>query len=67
MSVAKTIEITAESNQSFEDAVKRGIQEASKTVDGIQSAWVKDHVALVDGARVTGYRVRLKITFRVEG
>ena len=41
MSVAKHIEITAESKKGFDDAVQVGITTASKTVKGIKSAWVK--------------------------
>lgn len=63
MSVAKHIEITAESNDSFEDAVKQGIKTAGKTVKGIQSAWIKDQQVLVEKDKVTTYRVNLKVTF----
>ena len=34
MSIAKVIEITCESTKSFEDAIKEGLAEASKTVYG---------------------------------
>lgn len=42
MSVAKIIEISAESPTSFEDAIAQGIAKASKTVHGIKSVWVKE-------------------------
>ncbi len=38
MSVAKIIEISAESSKSFEDAIVQGVAKASKTVHGIKSA-----------------------------
>jgi dodecin len=63
MSVAKVIEISAESNQSFEDAVKSGITHAAKTVHNIKSAWVSGQQAIVENAKVTKYRVDLKVTF----
>ncbi len=66
MSVAKHIEITADSTKGFEDAVQKGIQTASKTVKGIRSAWVKDQQVLVDGNTVTTYRVNMKVTFVLE-
>lgn len=66
MTVAKTIEIISDSSTSFEDAVKEGIAKASETVDGIQSAWVKDTEVGVTGNHVTEWRVKLKITFVVK-
>lgn len=66
MTVAKTIEITAESTTSFDDAIKQGIATASKSVEGIKSAWVKDQIVSVDNGQVTGYRVRLSVTFALK-
>lgn len=63
MSVAKVIEINAESDKSFEDAVNEGIKTAAKTVDNIKGAWVKGQQVVVDGSKVTKYRVDLKVTF----
>lgn len=63
MSVAKVIEISARSTESFEDAVERGIAKASETVNNIQSAWIKEMQAEVDGGVVSGYRVDMKVTF----
>lgn len=63
MSVAKIIEIKAESEKSFEDAIDNGIKHASTTVHGIQGAWVKGQQVLVNDDKVTMYRVDLKVTF----
>ena len=63
MSVAKTIEISAESTKSFDDAIAEGIKRAGKTVDKIRSAWVKDQQVVVEDDKITAYRVNLKITF----
>ena len=49
MSVAKIIEISCESPNSFEDAIKSGIARASKTVHNIKGAWVKDQQVVVEG------------------
>ncbi len=66
MSVAKVIEISSTSRQSFDDAVKQGIARASKTVHGIRSAWVKEmRVGITDGS-VTEYQVNLLVTFVLE-
>jgi len=63
MSVAKVTEIIASSEKSFDDAVKKGIKRANKTLDGIKSAWVKEQSVVVDDGEVTEFRVTLKVTF----
>jgi flavin-binding protein dodecin len=63
MSVAKISEISASSTKSYEDAIETGIARANKTLNGIKSAWVKDHQVLVKDGNVTEHRVVLKITF----
>jgi dodecin len=63
MSVAKIIEISAESPNNFEDAIAQGITKASKSVHGIKSAWVKEQHVVVENGKVTMYRVDLKVTF----
>ena len=63
MSVAKITEISSTSSKSFEDAVKQGVARASKTLDEIKSAWVKDQQVKVKSGKVTAYRVTLKVTF----
>lgn len=63
MSIAKVIEISAESTTSFEDAVRQGIEKASETLHGIRSAWVNGQQAIVEDGRITRYRVDLKVTF----
>jgi flavin-binding protein dodecin len=66
MSVAKVIEISAESPQSFEAAIKEGVARASKTVKQIQSAWVKEQEVKIRDNQIVAYRVFLKITFILE-
>lgn len=63
MSVAKIIELSAESPKSFEDAIQGGITRASKTIHGIKSAWVKEQHLGIDNGKVALYRVDLKVTF----
>lgn len=66
MTVARVTEISASSPKSFEDAVRAGIDRASKTLKNITGAWVKDQeVGIADG-KVTDFRVKLKITFVLE-
>jgi flavin-binding protein dodecin len=66
MSVAKVIEISSSSPDSFEDAVRQGIARAGKTVKNIASAWVQDQQVSVENGQVTEYRVMMKVTFVLE-
>ncbi|MFO1509574.1 MAG: dodecin family protein [Steroidobacteraceae bacterium] len=63
MSVAKVSEIISSSTKSFDDAIASGVKRATKTLKGIQSAWVADQEVLVKNDKVVEYRVRLKLTF----
>ena len=63
MSVAKIIEISAESPKSFEAAIEEGIQRASKTVKNIKGAWVGDQIVEIEKDKIVNYRVHLKVTF----
>lgn len=63
MSVAKVIELTADSENGFEDAIQQGIKKASETVKNIKAAWVADQEVQVEGGEVTSYRVHLRVTF----
>jgi flavin-binding protein dodecin len=67
MSVAKVTEITSTSIVSFDDAVKRGINRANKTLDQVQGAWVSEMKVEVEDGKVTAYRVNLKVTFILKG
>jgi len=63
MTVAKVTELTASSTRSFEDAVEQGLARASKTLDGIQGAWIKEQKVAWKGGGITEYRVTMKVTF----
>lgn len=66
MSVAKIIEVTAESTESFEGAIRTGIEEASKSLKNIEGAWVKEQKVVVNDGKITGFRVDMKLTFVME-
>jgi flavin-binding protein dodecin len=65
MSIAKTIEISAESPKSFEDAINSGLKKAATTVENIESAWIKDQIVTCENGAPSRYRVHMKVTFRV--
>ena len=66
MAVLKVIEILANSEKSWEDATKKAIKHASKSLKNIRSVYVQDQSASVKDGVVTDFRVNLKITFEVE-
>ncbi len=63
MTVAKIIEVKASSPTSFEDAVREGIGRATKTVENVCGAWVKDQSVIIEANEIKEYRVGLKVTF----
>ena len=63
MTVAKVTEITSASDKSFKDAINEGIKRASKTLDNVTGAWIENQEVVVEGGEITGYKVRLKVTF----
>ena len=63
MSVAKITEISCTSTESFDDAIRQGVERASKTLDGVQGAWVSEMKVDVDDGKVTVFRVNLRVTF----
>ncbi len=66
MTIARVTEISATSPQSFDDAVKQGIERAAKTLRNISSAWVKDQNVMVENGKVTAFKVNLLVTFLLE-
>ena len=66
MSVAKIIEISSESPDSFEEAIREGIKKANQTIKNIKSAWVADQLAEIQDGQVVSFRVHLKVTFVLE-
>lgn len=63
MSIAKNVEITASSSQSFDDAVRIGVRRFAKTVDNVEGAWVKEQKVVVRENEVREFRVTLVVTF----
>ena len=63
MSVAKVTEITASSSVGFEDAIKKGVARANKTLKNVKGAWVNEESVVVVGGKVTEWRVNMKVTF----
>ena len=66
MTVARITEMSATSDQSFEDAVNMAVKRATQTLRNVEGAWVKDMNVLIENGNITGYKVNLAITFVLE-
>ena len=65
-SVAKVVELSADSDKSFEDALQQGIQRATKTLRNVRSVWIQDQVVLMEDNAPKIYRLHLKVTFKLD-
>jgi len=67
MSISKIIEIKSSSKISFDDAMKKGITRALKTLTNVRGAWIGSQEVLLDEkGEITEYRVQMRITFIIE-
>ena len=66
MSIAKVTEVISSSNKGFDDAVEQGVKRASKTLKNVKSIWIKEQKAMVDGNKITEYRVTMKVSFIIK-
>lgn len=65
-SIARVVEISANSSESFEDAVNAGMERARTTLRNVSAGWVKDQRVRVNGDTLT-YQVNLEVTFVLDG
>ena len=63
MTIARVTENSATSPDSFDDAVKRGVARATKTLKNVTSAWVKEQSVRVENDAIKHYQVNLMVTF----
>jgi dodecin len=66
MSVARVTEISSRSTESFEDAIRKGIERASQTLRNVEGAWVKEQEVKVSDGQIESFEVIMKITFVLE-
>lgn len=63
---AKVIELIGVSTQSFEDAIRNAVNDASQTTRGITGAHVMNQSVKCDGGEIVEYKVNVKVAFGVE-
>jgi flavin-binding protein dodecin len=66
MSIARVTELSATSETGFEDAINQAVARATKTLRGVEGAWVKDQNVMIENGNITGYKVNVEITFQLE-
>jgi dodecin len=66
MSVARVTELSATSETGFEDAINQAVARATKTLRGVEGAWVKDQNVMIENGSIPGYKVNVEITFMLE-
>ena len=66
MDIEKHLIITATSETSWEDAIAKTIEEASKTIDYISSIKVLEQRAKIDANKISEYFVDLDLTFIID-
>jgi flavin-binding protein dodecin len=67
MPVAKVTELSCTSTDSFEDAIRQGIERATKTLRGVRSAWVKEQRVSVGQNGSLEFQANILVTFILEG
>ncbi len=63
-SIYKVIEIIGSSSVSWEDAAKKAIDRASKTLEGLRVAEVVEQDLKIEEGEVVAYRTKLRVSFR---
>ncbi len=66
MAVVNVVELLGESEQGWEDASRKVVEEATRTLRGVTSVWVKEFQAAVENDRVKDSRVTAKVSFVME-
>jgi len=65
MSIVKVIEVISE-GKTVDDAIKAAVTEASQTVADIKQVNVEHIEGIVEGNKITKFRVHAKISFIVD-
>tara|TARA_B100000902_G_scaffold390186_1_gene438675 strand:+ start:442 stop:645 length:204 start_codon:yes stop_codon:yes gene_type:complete len=63
MSIARITEVISTSTVSFDDAIRKGVERAARTLDNVNGAWVLDQKVIVANGSISEFQVTLKITF----
>jgi flavin-binding protein dodecin len=59
MSVACVTGISAISERSSKDAIRQGLERATRSLRGVTSAWIKEQRVKLQDGRIAAYQVNL--------
>jgi flavin-binding protein dodecin len=65
-SVYKIVELVGTSEVSWEDAAKKAVETASKSLRELRIAEITQQDLKVENGKVTAFRVRIKLSFKYE-
>jgi len=65
-SIYKVIELVGSSTTSWEEAAKRAVEEAGKTLKNLRIAEIKQLDMRIEEGKVVSYRARVNISFKYE-
>jgi flavin-binding protein dodecin len=65
-SIYKVIELVGTSEVSWEDAAKKAVETAAKSLKNLRIAEVKNLDLKVEDGKVTAYRARVSLSFKYE-
>ncbi len=65
-SVYKVIELVGTSEQSWEDAAKKAVETAGKSLKNLRIAEIKNLDMRVENGKVMAYRARVNLSFKYE-
>jgi flavin-binding protein dodecin len=66
MAIVRNIDVTTQSEVSFDDACRMAVMEAAKTLRGIMLFRVSEMECVVEHDKIIAYRVTGKVVFTVE-
>ena len=66
MAVIKTIDLVGVSTESWRHAAQEALNEASKTLRGIEGMDILETSAVVEGDQIKEYQTHVRIRFRIE-
>lgn len=66
-SIYKVIEIIGSSDKSWEDAAKKAMETAAKTLEDLRVAEVKELDMRIEDGKVVEYRAKLRVSFKYKG
>jgi hypothetical protein len=65
-SIVKVIEVIAQSEKGFDDAVRNAVREVSKTVSDVKTVWVDNLSCTVEKGAIVEFRANVRVSFLVQ-